>query len=267
MSVSKRSQQGVGGALGSVAIVTLFPEMFAALSDFGVTGRAIANGMFNLHFENPRDYAANRHGNVDDKPYGGGPGMVMAVPPLRSAITAARQWCRDNAATGGERPSKVIYLSPQGQPLTQTIVDELAADMSTSDTVLLCGRYEGIDERVIERDVDREISIGDYVLSGGELPAMVLLDAMIRRLPGALGDDDSSASDSFSGRGLLDFPHYTRPEMVDDQAVPEVLLSGNHQKIDQWRLQQMLLRTQSKRPDLLQRIELDEQEQAQLRDE
>ena len=133
--------------------------------------------------------------------------------------------------------------------------------------MLLCGRYEGIDERVIERDVDREISIGDYVLSGGELPAMVLLDAMIRRLPGALGDDDSSASDSFSGRGLLDFPHYTRPEMVDDQAVPEVLLSGNHQKIDQWRLQQMLMRTQSKRPDLLQRIELDEQEQALLRDE
>ena len=219
-------------------LVTIFPEMFDALIDFGVTGRAIREGIVELGFWNPRDYAQDRHRSVDDRPYGGGPGMVMSAPPLLAAIREAK------SAVGGQ--ARVVYLSPQGQRLTQA----LAASLSSEEAlVLVAGRYEGIDERVIESAVDEEISIGDYVLSGGELPAMVLMDAVIRLLPGALGHGDSAAQDSFSD-GLLDCPHYTRPEMFEGRSVPEVLMSGDHDKIRRWRLEQSRQRTRERRPDL-----------------
>lgn len=219
-------------------VVTIFPEMFDALIDFGVTGRAIREGIVELGFWNPRDYAQDRHRSVDDRPYGGGPGMVMSAPPLVAAIREAK------SAVGGQ--ARVVYLSPQGQRLTQA----LAASLSSEEAlVLVAGRYEGIDERVIESAVDEEISIGDYVLSGGELPAMVLMDAVIRLLPGALGHGDSAAQDSFS-EGLLDCPHYTRPEVFEGRAVPEVLMSGDHEKIRRWRLEQSRRRTRERRPEL-----------------
>jgi len=219
-------------------LVTIFPEMFDALIDFGVTGRAIRDGIVELGFWNPRDYAQDRHRSVDDRPYGGGPGMVMSAPPLLAAIREAK------SAVGGQ--ARVVYLSPQGQRLTQA----LAASLSSEEAlVLVAGRYEGIDERVVEAAVDEEISIGDYVLSGGELPAMVLMDAVIRLLPGALGHGDSAAQDSFSD-GLLDCPHYTRPEMFEGRSVPEVLMSGDHDKIRRWRLEQSRQRTRERRPDL-----------------
>ena len=219
-------------------LVTIFPEMFDALIDFGVTGRAIREGIVELGFWNPRDYAQDRHRSVDDRPYGGGPGMVMSAPPLLAAIREAK------SAVGGQ--ARVVYLSPQGQRLTQA----LAASLSSEEAlVLVAGRYEGIDERVVEAAVDEEISIGDYVLSGGELPAMVLMDAVIRLLPGALGHGDSAAQDSFSD-GLLDCPHYTRPEMFEGRSVPEVLMSGDHDKIRRWRLEQSHQRTRERRPDL-----------------
>lgn len=236
-----------------VAVVTLFPEMFSALTDYGITGRAVKNELLSLSFSNPRDYATDKHKTVDDKPYGGGPGMVMAVPPLRAAITEAK--------TTVGAAAKVVYMSPQGKPLTQAIVERLLQEPSL---VLLCGRYEGIDERVIQADVDEEISLGDFVISGGELAAMTLLDALIRLLPDALGDASSAAQDSFAGRGLLDCPHYTRPEQVDGQQVPSVLLSGNHRNIERWRLKQMLHRTQQRRPELLKEIELTKADQALL---
>lgn len=237
-------------AAKKIALVTLFPEMFAALSEYGISGRAIRQGLLELGFFNPRTYTSDRHQTVDSRPYGGGPGMVMMVEPLRQAIDAARVWI--------DGPAKVVYLSPQGRVLDQAAVNGLA---SGGNLILLAGRYEGVDERLIELEVDEEWSIGDYVLSGGELPAMVMLDALIRQLPGALGHEDSADQDSFAG-GLLDCPHYTRPEQYEDLQVPEVLLSGNHERIRQWRLTQSLRRTWQRRPDLLDKLALsDEQRQ------
>jgi len=237
-----------------VAVVTLFPEMFDAISEYGVSGRAVKQGLVELGFYNPRSFTSDRHQTVDDRPYGGGPGMLMMIQPLRDAIDAAKAWA------GAE--AKVIYLSPQGRTLSQQGATELA---SGSNLVLVAGRYEGIDERLIRSHVDAEISIGDYVLSGGELAAMVLVDAVVRLLPGALGHAQSAQQDSFS-EGLLDCPHYTRPEVHDGQTVPDVLLSGNHEKIRRWRLQQALGRTWQRRPDLLEKLDLSDEQQRLLSD-
>lgn len=224
--------------------VTIFPEMFAAVTQSGITRRALEEGHWAWAGWNPRDFAENAWRRVDDRPFGGGPGMVMQPAPLESAIAAAKARQRE----AGLANSRVIYLSPQGAPLTHERVMRLAT--AGEGIVLLCGRYEGIDERLIERCVDEEISIGDFVLSGGELPAMVLIDAVVRQLPGVLGDAASAVEDSFVG-GLLDCPHYTRPEVYQGVAVPAVLMSGDHKKIRRWRLQQSLLRTRKRRPDLL----------------
>jgi tRNA (guanine37-N1)-methyltransferase len=232
-------------------VVTLFPELFDILESQGVTGRAFAGRLAELHLWNPRDYTQDVHRTVDDRPYGGGPGMVMKVEPLRAAIEDARQ-----AAPA----SRVAYLTPQGWTLNQAAIVEIA---SRPGWILIAGRYEGIDERLIERYVDEEWSIGDYVLSGGELPAMVVMDAVIRLLPGALGHADSAAQDSYMG-GLLDFPHYTRPDEVEGMRVPDVLLSGDHGAIERWRLQQALGRTWLRRPDLLETRGLAPREQALL---
>lgn len=231
-------------------VISLFPEMFEAMR-FGVTGRAIERGQATLALWNPRDYAEDVHRTVDDRPYGGGPGMVMMVGPLRRVIEDAR------AAAPG---SPVICLSPQGRRLDQSAVRAMASEPGF---VLLAGRYEGIDERLIDAYVDQEWSVGDYVLSGGELPAMVLMDAVIRLLPGVLGHADSAAQDSY-GDGLLDCPHYTRPEEIDGRTVPEVLKSGNHELIRRWRLQQALGRTWLRRPDLLENRRLSSEEQVLL---
>ena len=233
-------------------VVTLFPEMFAALTGHGVTGRAVKRGQLTVEFSNPRDHAHDRHRTVDDRPFGGGPGMLMKVEPLLEAIEAIRE--------KAPSPPRVIYLSPQGQPLTQQRAAELA---QLDSVVLLCGRYEGIDERIIEMCVDEEISIGDYVLSGGELGAMVLLDAVTRLIPGVLGHADSAVEDSFS-EGWLDCPHYTRPEEFAGQRVPEVLLSGNHELIRRWRLKQSLGRTWQRRPELLEELTLSKEQQQLL---
>lgn len=222
-----------------IGVVSLFPEMFAALSDSGVTGRAVQQGQVKLAFSNPRVFTHDRHRTVDDRPFGGGPGMVMKPEPLHQAIAEARQEAGEGA--------RVVYLSPQGRRLTHARVLELAA---LPALVLVAGRYEGIDERVIQADVDEEVSIGDYVLSGGELAAMVLMDAVIRQLPGVLGHAQSAQEDSFAD-GLLDCPHYTRPEAWAGCVVPEVLLSGDHERIRRWRLKQALGRTLERRPDLL----------------
>ena len=224
--------------------VTLFPEMFAAVTACGITRRALEEGRWVWRGWNPRDFADNAWRRVDDRPFGGGPGMVMQPGPLEKAIEAARAGQREAGAT----KSRVIYLSPQGAPLTHERVMQLAT--GDEGLILLCGRYEGIDERLIERCVDEEVSIGDFVLSGGELPAMVLIDAVVRQLPGVLGDAASAVEDSFV-TGLLDCPHYTRPEMYAGQGVPEVLLSGDHKRIRRWRLKQSLARTRKRRPDLL----------------
>jgi len=237
-------------------IVTLFPGMFSALSEYGITGRAVSSGLLRLRYWNPRDYTQDRHRTVDDKPYGGGPGMLMKTGPVSAAIRAAQA-----AQSCAEGPgSKVIYLSPQGRPLTQMLVAELAAEPAL---VLLCGRYEGVDERVLATLVDAEYSLGDFVLSGGELAAMTLLDAVTRLLPGALGAADSAGQDSFSA-GLLDHPHYTRPEQFEGLEVPPVLLSGNHAQIARWRLQQQLGVTWRKRPDLLAQLALTAEQQQLL---
>lgn len=228
-----------------IAVVSLFPEMFSAVSDYGITGRAINLGLLELGIFNPRDFTRDRHATVDDRPYGGGPGMVMTIAPLRDAIGAARAWIE--SAGGEAQGAPVIYLSPQGQPLQQQAVAELSRQPSL---VLVAGRYEGIDERLIRLLVDAEWSIGDYVLSGGELPAMVLIDGMVRLLPGALGDAQSAEQDSFAD-GLLDCPHYTRPEDYQGHKVPAVLLSGNHEHIRRWRLKQALGKTWQRRRDLL----------------
>ncbi len=237
-----------------LAVVSLFPEMLQAVTGFGVTGRAVKQGLIEVECWNPRDFTRDRHRTVDDRPYGGGPGMVMMVEPLRSAIDAARRW------TGEDVP--VIYLSPQGRPLDQSGVETLA---EVGSMILVAGRYEGIDERLLESVVDQEWSIGDYVLSGGELPAMVVIDAVTRLIPGALGHAQSAEQDSFA-EGLLDCPHYTRPEDFEGRRVPEVLLSGDHKKIRRWRLKQALGRTWLKRPDLLQAIDLTEEQRVLLTD-
>lgn len=241
-----------------IAVVTLFPEMFTALTDYGVTGRAVAEGIVEIQYFNPRDYAEDRHCTVDDRPYGGGPGMVLMVEPLYKAVTKARQWV--DAELVNKLPTRVIYLSPQGRLLKSAAVKMLS---QSGNLVLIAGRYEGVDERFIQLYVDEEWSIGDYVLSGGELPAMVLMDAVIRQLPGVLGHRDSADQDSFA-EGLLDCPHYTRPEHYQNLLVPEVLLSGNHAKIRRWRLQQSLLRTWQRRPELLEELTLSPEQQALL---
>ncbi len=237
-----------------LGVISLFPEMFKAVTDFGVTGRAVKNGRLQVTVWNPRDFTDDKHRTVDDRPYGGGPGMVMKVAPLLAAI--------DNAKTLLGKNSKVIYLSPQGKPLTQVVLGELAQQKSL---ILLAGRYEGVDERLIKQQVDEEWSIGDYVLSGGELPAMVMIDGMARLLPGVLGDAESAEQDSFMD-GLLDYPHYTRPEQLEGDTVPPVLLGGDHEAIRKWRLKQSLGRTWLRRPDLLTAKSLDKEQAALLKE-
>ena len=240
-----------------IQVITLFPQAFRPLVEIGVTGRAIAAGQVRLATIDPRDHARDRHRTVDDRPYGGGPGMVMAVEPLRSAIREARG--RAKAGIGAEAgtgpAAKVSLLSPQGRPLDQAAVRRLAA---RQELILVCGRYEGIDERLIELEIDEEWSIGDYVLSGGELAAAVVIDAVTRLLPGVLGDEQSAAQDSFMD-GLLDCQHYTRPEEIDGLSVPPVLLSGDHAAIERWRRKQALGRTWLRRPELLRAVALDEE--------
>lgn len=232
--------------------VSLFPEMFDAITRYGVTRRALEQAIWQFAAWNPRDFTTDSYRTIDDRPYGGGPGMLMIASPLEQAIAAARARQQQQ----GVARSHVVYLSPQGQPLTHQRVAELAA---MPGLILLCGRYEGIDERLIDREVDEEISIGDYVLSGGELPAMTLMDAVVRLLPGVLNDVQSAYEDSFVD-GLLDCPHYTRPEEYRGVRVPDVLLSGNHALIAKWRLKQALGRTWLRRPDLLKHRILTKQE-------
>lgn len=225
-------------------VVTLFPEMFSAITGCGVTRRALDRGLWQLECWNPRQWTEDVHRTVDDRPYGGGPGMVMLAAPLEQAINAAKA---SVGLGGGGAIKKVIYLSPQGARIDQKRVLALVAE---GGAILLCGRYEGIDERLIARCVDEELSLGDFVVSGGELPAMALIDACVRQLPGALNDEASVLEDSFA-RGLLDCPHYTRPDMYENSRVPDVLLSGNHERIRRWRLQQALGRTWLRRPDIM----------------
>lgn len=233
------------------SVVSLFPEMFDAVAKFGVVGRAIDNGLVSLQCINPREFTTDARRSVDDRPYGGGPGMVMKYEPMAAAIEQARNTM--------PAQSLVICMSPQGAPFNQAAAQRLGG---LPGVILLAGRYEGIDERLIEAHVDEEISLGDYVLSGGEIAAMAVIDATIRLLPGVLGDDESALQDSFSA-GLLDFPHYTRPEIVDGRQVPEVLLSGDHARIDRWRVKQAIGRSFRRRPDLIENLELDV-EQKQL---
>lgn len=235
-------------------VVTLFPEVVAAITDFGVVGRARRNGLVSLYCEDPRDHAGDVHRTVDDRPYGGGPGMVMKYEPLADALAAAKA----RAPQG----SKVVYLSPQGRVFDQSAAQRFA---TMPGLVLLAGRYEGVDERLIESQVDEELSLGDFVLSGGEVAAMAVIDAVVRLLPGVLGDDESAAQDSFM-EGLLDCPHYTRPEEVEGRRVPEVLLSGDHAAIARWRMQQALGRSYERRPDLLAKLELTDEQRALLDD-
>jgi len=235
-----------------IGVVSLFPEMFRAISENGVTGRAIKNNLLSIQSWNPRDFTTDKHRTVDDRPYGGGPGMLMMVQPLRDAIQAAKQAARE---AGHE--AKVIYLSPQGRRLDHTGAQQLST--SSDALILVAGRYEGIDERIIESLIDEEWSVGDYVLSGGELPAMILIDAVVRFVPGVLGHVLSAEQDSFAD-GLLDCPHYTRPEVLDGKSVPSVLLSGDHEKIRLWRLKQSLQRTKIRRPDLLNDLALTDEQ-------
>lgn len=239
-----------------VAVVSLFPEMFGALTGYGVTGRAVEQGQLELYLSNPRDFATDRHGTVDDRPYGGGPGMLMKMDTLEAALADARA----QLGEPGEGGRRIIYLSPQGRKLDHELVGELAR---CAQLVLVAGRYEGVDERFLEAEVDEELSIGDYVLSGGELAAMVVIDAVSRQLPGVLGHEQSAEQDSFAD-GLLDCPHYTRPEDYRGQRVPEVLLSGNHEMIRRWRLKQSLARTLERRPDLLEQRQLSAEEEELL---
>lgn len=232
-------------------VITLFPEVFATLNA-SIPGRALEQNLIQLHCWNPRSFSHNKHRNVDDRPYGGGPGMVMSYQPLHDAIQAAKQ--------AAPSPAYTVYLSPQGKTLTQAKLQELKEHRSL---ILIAGRYEGIDERVIANDVDEELSIGDYVVSGGELPAMIIIDALTRLLPNALGDEESALQDSFMN-GLLDYPHYTRPEAVENLQVPAVLLEGNHAAIQRWRLKQSLGRTWLRRPDLIARKPLTREEQMLL---
>ena len=235
-----------------IGIITLFPEMFKAITEFGVTGRAVKHNLLQVRCYNPRDFTHDKHKTVDDRPYGGGPGMLMMVQPLRDAIHSAK-------ADAGEGV-KVIYLSPQGRKLEQAGVKELSLN---SKMILVCGRYEGIDERLIQSEIDEEWSVGDYVLTGGELPAMTLIDAVARFIPGILGKQESAQEDSFAD-GLLDCPHYTRPEVLDGLTVPPVLMSGNHAEIRKWRLKQSLERTWLRRPELLESLALTDEQRKLL---
>ncbi|MHB8408653.1 MAG: tRNA (guanosine(37)-N1)-methyltransferase TrmD [Acidiferrobacterales bacterium] len=234
-----------------IDVISIFPPMFEALTAYGVTGRAIENGLLDVTVWNPRDYTTDRHRSVDDRPYGGGPGMVMRPEPLAAAITAAR---------AGNPGAGVVYLSPKGRRLDQAGVLELAA---RDRLILVAGRYEGVDQRVLDTEVDEEWSIGDYVLSGGELAAMVLIDAVARHLPGVLGHEQSAQQDSFAA-GLLECEHYTRPEVFAGRAVPEVLLSGDHERIRRWRLKRALGQTWLRRPDLLEQLRLDDEQRRLL---
>lgn len=227
-------------------VITLFPEMFDAITKHGITSRALQQNIYELQCWNPRDLTSDNHKTVDDRPYGGGPGMVMLAEPLEKTIEAVKLAQADKRVLGNKE-SWVIHFSPAGKPLTHQKVMQLSKKQSL---VLLTSRYEGVDQRLIDAQVDEELSLGDYVLSGGELPAMALIDAIVRQLPGSLGDGNSAIEDSFVD-GLLDCPHYTRPEEYNGVKVPEVLLSGNHAKIKQWRLKMSLQRTRDQRPDLL----------------
>jgi tRNA (guanine37-N1)-methyltransferase len=235
-------------------LVTLFPEMFDAFSEYGVSGRAVKNGLISVDCWNPRDFTHDRHRTVDDRPFGGGPGMLMKVQPLRDAIHAAK--------AASARPAKVILMSPQGKRLDQQSAKALSGN---ERLIFVCGRYEGIDERLIETEIDEEWSLGDFVLSGGELAAMTFMDSISRLVPGVLGHEMSSVEDSFFD-GLLDCPHYTRPEILDDSGVPDVLLSGHHENIRRWRAKQAIGRTWQRRPDLLEGRQLSD-EQLTLLDE
>ncbi|WP_031578167.1 tRNA (guanosine(37)-N1)-methyltransferase TrmD [Ruminobacter sp. RM87] len=231
-----------------IGVISIFPEMFQAITEFGVTGRAVQRGIISLFCINPRSFAYDKHQKVDERPFGGGPGMVMMVQPLRDAILEAKKQLPN---------AKVIYMSPQGRKFDHQGCVELAKN---DELIIIAGRYEGIDERIIDKYVDEEWSVGDYVLSGGELPAMIVVDAVSRLIPGVLGDELSAVEDSFA-TGLLDCPQYTRPPEIDGQKVPEVLMSGNHEKIRKWRLEQSLVRTYERRPDILNNLALtDEQE-------
>ena len=236
-----------------IDVITLFPELVTGVIQHGVVSRAADKGLVELKLWNPRDFTQDRHRTVDDRPYGGGPGMLMKVEPLLACIQAVKQ----------ENPqARLIYLSPQGVLLKQNLINQ---SIEQGNLILLCGRYEGIDERLIELEVDEEWSIGDYVISGGELAAMVCIDAITRQIPGALGHQDSAQQDSFSG-GLLDCPHYTRPELINGLKVPEVLLNGHHQLIQDWRDKQAIGRTWMRRPDLLGEMELNERQQGLLKE-
>lgn len=234
------------------SVVSIFPEMFEIIGKYGITGKAIRSGIAKLETFNPRDFATGQHKDIDDKPFGGGPGMLMMAEPIRAAIAAAK--------TASPQDSKVIYLTPQAQPIKQKDIHRLS---QMSSLILLAGRYEGIDDRIIELDVDEQWSIGDYVLTGGELPVMVLMDAIIRLLPGALGNAKSLEAESFSN-GLLGCPQFTRPRRIAHLEVPKVLLSGNHQAIERWQLKQAIGRTLHRRPDLLEGRELSQLEQRLL---
>lgn len=233
-------------------VISLFPDMVTAAASIGVTGKAIERGLVSLAVWNPRDYTHDKHKTVDDRPYGGGPGMVMKYQPLHDAVTAAKQ--------AAYQTSKVVYLSPQGKPLTQAMLAQIPQD---SQLILVAGRYEGVDERFVELDCDEEWSIGDYVISGGELAALIIIDAVTRLLPDVLGDEQSAVQDSHTD-GLLDCPHFTRPEAVAGRTVPEVLLSGNHADISRWRMKQALGRTWQKRPDLLAKKQLNVEQERLL---
>jgi tRNA (guanine37-N1)-methyltransferase len=235
-----------------IGVVSLFPEMVNTVVEHGVVGRAVKRELFSLHCENPRDYATDVHRTVDDRPYGGGPGMVMTYQPTASALRAAR--------TALPKGSPVICLTPVGKVFDQQAATRLA---NLQGFILLAGRYEGIDERLIDAEVDEELSIGDYVLSGGELAAMVIIDAVVRLLPGVLGDDESAVQDSFVD-GLLDYPHFTRPEEIEGRQVPEVLLSGDHAQIARWRQKQALGRSYLRRPELIDRLQLSCEQRALL---
>ncbi len=236
-----------------IDVITLFPELVQAVIEFGVVSRAADKGLLELKLWNPRDYTTDKHRTVDDRPYGGGPGMLMKVEPLQACIAAVKVHNPD---------AKLVYLSPQGKLLKQKQLKQAA---QWQNLILLCGRYEGIDERVLQQEVDEEWSIGDYVISGGELAAMVCIDAITRQIPGALGHEDSAELDSFSD-GLLDCPHYTRPEIVNGLKVPDVLLNGNHKLIQDWRDKQALGKTWKQRPELIQQMELDERQRKLLKE-
>jgi len=235
-------------------VITLFPEMVLQAASYGVTGRAIERNIVNLAVWNPRDYTNDKHKTVDDHPYGGGPGMVMKYQPLHDAVTDAKLMGKNNA--------KVVYLSPQGKTISQSLLSEAC---SASQLILIAGRYEGIDERLVEMDCDDEWSIGDYVISGGELAALVIIDAITRLLPGVLGDENSAQLDSYMN-GLLDYPHYTRPEQIEGLSVPGVLIGGNHADIDRWRMKQALGRTWLRRPDLLEKTKLSAEQECLLKE-